>query len=109
MKFVSLPINIILLTILSFIIHWSCIQLYGGYCAPYGLRGFINSIFLSASPFCIFLNYVQFYSIEFYYTSWIIGALSILKLIQEFVSSIMTNKTLLKNNMSSYLFKFKDN
>ena len=82
--------NTILVNLSLFTLHWMCIRLYSTYCVPYGMKEFLYSIVQSASPFCIGLNYVQFYSIELYYTLWLCGVVSILKIAQDYSKSFVS-------------------
>lgn len=54
-----------------FSVHWIAIQVYSRYCAPPGVWGFVSSLVSSPSSVCIALNYIQFYSIDYYYKTWI--------------------------------------
>ena len=76
------------LNLLLFTLHYICIQLYSNYCVPYGIKNFIYSLVHSSSPFCIGLNYLQFYSIELYYTLWMTLVISLLKIIKESIESM---------------------
>ena len=71
-----------------FISHWLTIQFYASYCAPPGLYGFIQSVVISPSPICISANYIQFYTIKYYYAFWISMMLASCKLLQEKVCNL---------------------
>ena len=71
-----------------FISHWIAIQFYARYCAPPGLYGFIDAMLKSPSPICIGTNYIQFYSIKYYYAFWISMILSFCKLLQEKITKL---------------------
>ncbi len=76
--------NLFIVAIASLIaVHWTTIQFYHYYCAPPGLYGFFKSIVNSASPLCITANYIQFYSIKYYYSLWVSFALLSCKSISE--------------------------
>lgn len=71
-----------------FISHWVAIQFYANYCAPPGIYGFIDAMLKSPSPICISANYLQFYSIKYYYAFWISMILSSCKLLQEKITKL---------------------
>jgi len=75
-------------TTLVFITHWGSIQYYATYCAPPGFYGLFESIVKSPSPICIAANYLQFHSIQFYYTLWISIILSCCKLVFDKVTNL---------------------
>lgn len=54
-----------------FSIHWSSIQVYSSYCASPGFWGYLDSLIKTPSSLCVALNYIQFYSIDYYYKTWI--------------------------------------
>lgn len=54
-----------------FSIHWISIQAYSYYCASPGLWGYFESLLKTPSSLCVALNYIQFYSIDYYYKTWI--------------------------------------
>ena len=86
----NLAKNTVLINLSLFTLHWVCVRLYSSYCVPYGLKEFLYSIVQSASPFCIGLNYVQFYSIELYYTLWLCSLVSVLKLVKDYSKNIVS-------------------
>jgi hypothetical protein len=78
--------NLFILAIASLIvIHWATIQFYHSYCAPPNIYGFLKSIINSASPLCISANYIQFYSIKYYYSLWVSFTLLSCKSISEII------------------------
>ncbi len=100
-------------TTLLFITHWASIQFYAYYCAPPGFYGLITSFTKSPSPLCIGANYLQFYSIQLYYTLWISMILTFCKLLQEKLSELkssmletkITGKPDKSNGKSKYKYK----
>lgn len=70
-----------------FSIHWGCIQCYSYWCAPPGIQGLFQSLVYSPSTLCIGLNYLQFYSISYYYKSWLTALLLLVKLSSSYLSS----------------------
>ena len=74
-----------------FFLHWVSAQFYHYYCAPPGLSGLVKSLINSPSPICISVNYLQFYSIKYYYSLWISFAIVFCKTLSENVVS-MKNK-----------------
>ena len=60
-----------------FLLHWLSVQFYHYYCAPPGFYGLLKSVIASPSPLCISVNYLQFYSIKYYYSLWLSFSLSI--------------------------------
>ena len=78
-------------TIMLFITHWASIQFYATYCAPPGFKGLLTAFIQSPSPVCIGANYLQFHSIQLYYTLWISILLSFCKLVHEKILEIRTN------------------
>ena len=98
-----------LTTTMVFITHWASIQYYATYCAPPGFYGLLLAVVKSPSPVCIAANYLQFHSIQFYYTLWISIILSSCKLVFDYMTNLKKNirdndfpdKTNMANNYKS--------
>ena len=69
---VTLFLGIVLLTV---IIHWSLVQIYTTYCAPWGWLGPLQTFVTLGSPMCHFINLVQYELAKHYITIWV-GAAS---------------------------------
>ena len=74
-----------------FISHWTSVQIYSYVCAPPGIKGLLQSFVLSPSPICIAINYIQFYTIELYYTLWLGMSISFFKLVIDNVNKLSNN------------------
>jgi len=59
-------------------IHWTLVQIYNLWCAPFTPTGFINTLFTLGSPFCQFINYVQFELAKHYIGVWTGAAVAII-------------------------------
>ena len=59
-------------------IHWTLIQLYNLWCAPFTASGFISTMFTLGSPFCQFINYVQYELAKHYIGVWAGAAVAII-------------------------------
>jgi hypothetical protein len=69
-------------------IHWSLIQLYNQWCAPFTPLGFISTMFTLGSPFCQFINYVQYELAKHYIGVWAGAAVAIIA----YVSANLSNR-----------------
>jgi len=59
-------------------IHWTLVQLYNLWCAPFSVHGFIGTMLTLGSPFCQFINYVQFELAKHYVGLWAGAAVAII-------------------------------
>ena len=59
-------------------IHWTLIQLYNQWCAPFTALGFISTMVTLGSPFCQFINYVQYELAKHYIGVWAGAAVAII-------------------------------
>ena len=58
--------------------HWTLIQLYNQWCAPFTALGFISTMVTLGSPFCQFINYVQYELAKHYIGVWAGAAVAII-------------------------------
>jgi hypothetical protein len=58
--------------------HWTLIQLYNQWCAPFTALGFISTMVSLGSPFCQFINYVQYELAKHYIGVWTGAAVAII-------------------------------
>ena len=58
--------------------HWTLIQLYNHWCAPFTALGFISTMVTLGSPFCQFINYVQYELAKHYIGVWAGAAVAII-------------------------------
>tara|TARA_X000000368_G_scaffold318674_1_gene255900 strand:- start:1853 stop:2128 length:276 start_codon:yes stop_codon:yes gene_type:complete len=68
---IVLFISIALLTVFT---HWSLVQLYATFCAPWGLWGPFKLFITLGSPTCHFINIVQVELAKHYITIWVSAA-----------------------------------
>ena len=71
-------------------IHWTLVQLYNLWCAPFTPSGFISTLFTLGSPFCQFINYVQYELAKHYIGVWAGAAVAI-------IAYVSTNLLVKKN------------
>lgn len=67
--------SVILLTSLA---HWSLVLIYTTYCFGTGFIGAAKNILTLGSPFCQFVNYVQFELSKHYITIWASAAVGVI-------------------------------
>jgi len=60
------------------IIHWTLVQFYSLWCAPFTAMGLISTMFTLGSPFCQFINYVQYELAKHYVGVWAGAAVAII-------------------------------
>ena len=65
---VSLFIAIVISTVFA---HWSLVQIYATFCAPWGWLGPFQSFITMGSPMCHFTNLIQVELAKHYITIWI--------------------------------------
>lgn len=53
------------------LLHWSLVQLYSRYCAPWGIFGLLQTFITLGSPMCQFANTIQYELGKHYITIWI--------------------------------------
>jgi len=58
-------------------LHWTLVQIYGTYCAPWQLFGPVITLMSLGSPACHFINYVQFELGKHYVTIWAAAAAAV--------------------------------
>ena len=63
-------LTFILIVFATSILHWCLIQIYALWCAPAHMSGALKSLFTLGSPFCQFLNYIQYELSKHYITIW---------------------------------------
>ena len=59
-------------------IHWVCIQIYISNCVSNTFMGIISNVFTLGSPFCQFINYLQFEMSKHYITIWTGAAIGLI-------------------------------
>jgi hypothetical protein len=59
-------------------LHWICVQIYISNCISSSLIGVFSNIFTLGSPFCQFINYVQFELSKHYITIWAAAAVGLI-------------------------------
>ena len=64
-------ITIITLTVFS---HWTLVQLYSTFCAPWGIFGPFKLFITLGSPTCHFINTIQLNLAKHYLTIWVSAA-----------------------------------
>jgi hypothetical protein len=64
-------ISIALLTVFT---HWSLVQAYATFCAPWGIWGPFKLFITLGSPTCHFINIVQVELAKHYITIWVSAA-----------------------------------
>lgn len=52
-------------------LHWSINIIYNKFCIDYSFYGFVMHIFSMSSPFCQFINYIQFEISKNYAQIWL--------------------------------------
>jgi len=58
-------------------LHWICIQIYISSCISTTFGGIVTNVFSLGSPFCQFINYVQFELSKHYLTIWTGAAIGV--------------------------------
>ena len=51
--------------------HWTLVQLYSSFCAPWGLLGPFKLFITLGSPMCHFINIIQVELAKHYITIWL--------------------------------------
>jgi hypothetical protein len=64
-------IMLVVITSSTVVLHWSLVQLYATYCAPWGIFGAFQTFLTLGSPMCQFANTVQYELGKHYITIWI--------------------------------------
>jgi len=64
--------------------HWTLVQLYNQWCAPFTPLGLINTFFTLGSPLCQFVNHIQYELAKHYIIVWAGGAVAIVVYISTF-------------------------
>jgi len=59
-------------------LHWVCIQIYISNCVSNTFMGIISNVFTLGSPFCQFINYLQFEMSKHYITIWTGAAIGLI-------------------------------
>lgn len=57
--------------------HWILVQLYNNWCAPFTPWGLVGTLFTLGSPFCQFINHVQYELAKHYIVVWAGAAVAI--------------------------------
>ena len=68
---IVLFISIALLTVFT---HWSLVQIYATFCAPWGFWGPFKLFITLGSPTCHFINIIQVELAKHYITIWVSAA-----------------------------------
>jgi hypothetical protein len=72
MNILKHPISIFIAIVISTVfMHWSLVQIYATYCAPWGWLGPFQSFITMGSPMCHFINIIQVELAKHYITIWI--------------------------------------
>jgi hypothetical protein len=58
--------------------HWTLVNIYTGQCAPFGLFGALQTFVNLGSPFCQFINMVQYELARHYITIWTLAGTAII-------------------------------
>lgn len=82
-------INSIVKPVLTFIyitfgivtLHWTINMVYNKFCIDYSYYGFIMHIFNMSSPFCQFINYIQFNISKNYVDLWLTAGITFITFI----------------------------
>ena len=76
-QFVKPLITFLFIIIFCGFIHWSLNYAYNSFCIDYSLYGFLKHCFTLASPFCQFINFVQYEITKNYVQIWITTGVAI--------------------------------
>ena len=68
---------LIIITVTT-VIHWSLVQIYALWCAPKHLSGILTTFLTLGSPFCQFMNYIQFELAKHYIGIWTTAGIAII-------------------------------
>ncbi len=68
----------LLIVSITTVVHWGLVQLYNLWCAPLSVVGLITTLFTLGSPFCQFINYIQFELAKHYVGLWAGAAVAII-------------------------------
>lgn len=74
-------------------IHWGLNYAYNTFCIDYSIYGFLKHCFTLASPFCQFINFVQYEITKNYIQIWITAGVTI--------STFVASKLLFYSSSSS--------
>jgi len=72
-----ITLTFILIIMSTSILHWTLVQIYSLWCAPQNIGGVLKSLFTLGSPFCQFINYLQFEISKHYISIWGTAAIAL--------------------------------
>ena len=62
--------HFILIVFVTGIVHWGLVKFYSQHCVDSSWIGMFTNVINLASPFCQFINYIQFEISKYYVTIW---------------------------------------
>jgi len=65
-----ITLTFILIILATSLAHWTLVRMYALWCSPQNISGAFKSLFTLGSPFCQFINYLQFELSKHYITIW---------------------------------------
>ena len=70
MNIIKIIGHFLLVVFITAFIHWGLVGFYYNNCVDYSWMGIFTSIVNLGSPFCQFINYIQFEISKYYVTIW---------------------------------------
>ncbi len=69
-KFIKIIGNFVIMVFMTALIHWCLVKFYSDNCIDSSWKGIFTNMVNLGSPFCQFVNYIQFEISKYYVTIW---------------------------------------